>query len=194
MHKTPTNRSKQHGFTMIELMAVVVIIGILASVAVATFNHHKLTARALEARTLLPLIKLKEEAYFQEHQKYIAAPNNPEDSKYANLCNGGQAIWNRTMTNWNNIGFNPPNPGVYFQYWINAGTGPIPNNDRTTCFGQININQHYPPGESGGSWFTVCARGDLLGKTCSPSDPAMVFGISSSSVYQSRVLDTLKRR
>jgi prepilin-type N-terminal cleavage/methylation domain-containing protein len=186
--------SHSQGFTLLELMAVVIIIGILAVVAIPTYRHYIIQSRAQEALTYLPQISLRQQAYFMEFQSYLTAPRNPDDSKYSSLCNGGQALWDATVIDWQNLGFHPPNPGVYFQYWASAGSGTLPsasNNDHT-CYGQIDVAKHYPPG-TGSNWFTICARGDLLGKTCSATDPAMVFGISNAPTYN-RVIYDLKRK
>lgn len=190
--KCLTLENNRRGFTLVELLAVVVIIGVLAAVAVPAYRHYVVQSRAQEAMTLLPQIHLKEEAYFMEFQQYLSTPNNPEDSKYANMCNGGQAIWNDQLTNWQNIGFRPPNPGTYFQYWVAAGSGAIPTGDTVNCYGQIDTALHFPAG-TGNNWFIVCARGDLLNKTCQANNPAMVFGMSSSTSYK-RVFSDLKRK
>lgn len=187
-----TPKTSHAGFTLVELLAVVVIIGILAAVAIPAYRHYIIQSRAQEAITLLPQIHLKEESYFMEFQQYLSAPNNPEDSKYGTMCNGGQASWDANMTNWQNIGFHPPTPGTYFQYWINAGAGSIPTGDTTSCYSQIDLTQHFPAG-TGTNWFTICAKGDLLNKTCLVQNPAMVFGMSSSPSHK-RVYYDLKRQ
>jgi type IV pilus assembly protein PilA len=54
--KTPL-RSKQTGFTLIELMIVVAIIGILAAVAIPAYQDYTAKAQASEAVTILGGLK-----------------------------------------------------------------------------------------------------------------------------------------
>jgi prepilin-type N-terminal cleavage/methylation domain-containing protein len=188
----PERYRAQSGFTLIELMAVVIIIGILAAVAVPAYRHYTIQARTTEATTLLPQIRLKMENYFLEFRNYPACTAHP--SNYTNIASGQPEAWTPEAT-WTNIGFSPPNPSVYFQYQVNSGTNATSNltgNDRN-CFGLINPNAHYPTG-SGDIWYTICARGNLRGDTnhTSRTDPGMVFGMSSSSVLQ-RVFVNTKR-
>lgn len=188
----PTKRNQ--GFTLIELLAVVIIIGILAAVAVPAYRHYTVQARTTEATTLIPQIRLRQETYYQEFRNYIPANPNPANSVYTNqLCKGQQGAWNTAATDWKTMGFIPPTPGVYFQYRVNTGAGVATlTGDTNTCFGLIQGNVHYPSG-SGDTWYTVCAIGDLNGKTCSTGDPAMVFGMSGSPSMQ-RVFVNLKRK
>ena len=63
------NRS---GFTLIELMIVVVIIGILAALAIPKFMKVTGKAKVAEAKTILKEIFTLEKAYFNEHDTYVA--------------------------------------------------------------------------------------------------------------------------
>jgi type IV pilus assembly protein PilA len=58
------------GFTLIELMIVVAIISVLAALAIAGYRSHQCRAKQAEAKTLLGMIQLSEEAYFTEYNAY----------------------------------------------------------------------------------------------------------------------------
>lgn len=58
------------GFTLIELMIVVAIIGILAAIAIPNFMNYQCKAKQAEAKTLLGSLRVAQEAYFAEHDAY----------------------------------------------------------------------------------------------------------------------------
>jgi len=61
----------QKGFTLIELMIVVAIIGILAAIAIPNFLQYQLKSRQSEAKTNLQAIKTSEVAFQAERGCYV---------------------------------------------------------------------------------------------------------------------------
>ncbi|MBN2468649.1 MAG: prepilin-type N-terminal cleavage/methylation domain-containing protein [Deltaproteobacteria bacterium] len=66
-------RKKEKGFTLIELMIVVAIIGILAAIAIPNFMRYQAKAKQSEAKTNLGSIYTTEVAYRAEKDVYTAA-------------------------------------------------------------------------------------------------------------------------
>jgi prepilin-type N-terminal cleavage/methylation domain-containing protein len=68
----PTSPAKSRsGFTLTELMVVVVITGILAAIAIPSFSSYIQKSRTSEAVEFLGVIKLRQEAYRSEFGQYF---------------------------------------------------------------------------------------------------------------------------
>lgn len=61
------------GFTLIEMMIVVVIIGILAGVALPAYNDHLMRGKLAEAHGELAAIRAKLEQHFLDNRTYEGA-------------------------------------------------------------------------------------------------------------------------
>ncbi len=62
----------QKGFTLVELMITVAIIGILASVAIPSYNNYSIKGKLVEATSALSDARVKMEQYFQDNRTYDA--------------------------------------------------------------------------------------------------------------------------
>lgn len=60
----------QHGFTLIEVLVVVLIIGILAAIAIPGFLSQKQRAQDSQAKSLLRNAAIAMETYFAEHKNF----------------------------------------------------------------------------------------------------------------------------
>jgi type IV pilus assembly protein PilA len=105
--------NRRGGFTLIELMIVVAIIGILAAIAIPNFLRFQLKAKSSEAKTNIAAIRTAEESYFAEWGVYVSADPSPP------------AIANNQKTQFSHgadLGFNTvgwsPEGQVFFSYSV----------------------------------------------------------------------------
>lgn len=64
---------KSPGFTLIELMITIAIIGILATVALPSYRDYVTRSKLAEAHSLLADMRVKLEQHFQDNRSYAGA-------------------------------------------------------------------------------------------------------------------------
>ncbi|MBI3323520.1 MAG: type II secretion system protein [Candidatus Omnitrophica bacterium] len=69
-------RARATGFTLMELLIVVIIVGILAAVALPQFARMTRRARAAEATTTVGAILTAEWVYYQENAAFVGFADN----------------------------------------------------------------------------------------------------------------------
>lgn len=69
---SPRNRSRENGFSLVELMTVVAIVGILATTAVVLVGRHVKASRSTEAISMVQSIRAAQERYRSESRAYLS--------------------------------------------------------------------------------------------------------------------------
>ncbi len=125
---------RRKGFTLIELMIVVAIIAILASIAIPQYKKFQLKAKTSEAKSNIGAIRSAEETYSAEHDVYLKAQASP------GTVPGAQAAdWPADAGGFDDIGFKPAGK-VYYSYWVGEDTTTANTNDNGTVVANDSVN------------------------------------------------------
>lgn len=100
------------GFTLIELMIVISIVGLLSSVAIPNYMRFQMKTKSTEAKTSLASIRTAEESYFAEYGRYAPASPNP-----ITVPGSTKAIFSPANVGFQRLGFSPEG-SVYFSYAV----------------------------------------------------------------------------
>lgn len=83
-----TLQRKQQGFTIVELLIVIVVIGILAALVITTFTGIQRRARNTERETDIKAIHGQVEAYFAQEGRYPTLDNLNTESWRSEFMKG----------------------------------------------------------------------------------------------------------
>jgi type IV pilus assembly protein PilE len=70
--RSDARRDRMLGVTLIELMVVIVVVAILASIAVPSYQTYVLRSHRVEAKTALLNLAAAQEKYYLQHSTYAA--------------------------------------------------------------------------------------------------------------------------
>ncbi len=100
------------GFTLLELMMVVAVLGVLAAIAIPLLASYQLRSKSAEAKTNLGALRVLEEGFYGEYQVYRSANAEP-----AAIPGAVAAIFDDINSDFGPLGF-APEGRVYFSYGV----------------------------------------------------------------------------
>lgn len=149
------NARKNSGFTLIELMIVVAILGILAAVASVAYTNYIERAHNSEATGILSDIRLKQEAYRSAFHQYADLSGDGWVPARSDASDWGDALsWPSDKTTWNQLGVRP-DAGVTFSY--KGAAGAPGSDDPSSPFNGLGIDVEND------FWYAAMAKQDYDG-------------------------------
>jgi len=123
-NKQIMSKQKLYGFTLMELMIVMVLLGILTMVGISSFQSSQLKGRDARRKADLSNISLALEAYFNDQGKYPADDGNGKiKACYPDnltVCEWGSVFKDKNETIY--MIMMPKDPASQLHYYYDAGT------------------------------------------------------------------------
>jgi type IV pilus assembly protein PilA len=167
-------RKKSGGFTLVELMIVVAIIGILAAVAIPAFTRYVKKSRTAEAVGHLQKEWAGSLTYYESDHitaggtqlaKQFPGPSASEANggeacgcATGGRCSGGDSVWGSDSV-WLALNFSLPDPHNYTPQYTSANTGTSAT-FTAAAWGDLNCNSPNALFERQGS---INSNGDVTG-------------------------------
>jgi type IV pilus assembly protein PilA len=153
------DKSRQRAFTLLELLTVVTIVGILATIGLVAYRKFITSSKSSEAIYMVGSIRAAEESYRAETMSYLEAsdkfakfyPNESPGKMKHQWDNSGHTDYLK----WRQLGARPDGP-VYYGYKVGAGVAGTPIH-------KLDIAQ--PPTWQAATepWYVIEAKGDVDG-------------------------------
>jgi prepilin-type N-terminal cleavage/methylation domain-containing protein len=139
----PTHKKNQNAFTLTELMVVVVIIGLLTTIGIPSYQKYAINAKMAEGHVVMGVIAQSQIKYFQEHSEFVCSQHTGLYAKNPPYLDP-PAIFETSPT-WEILGY-PIAPGTqsHFSYLVISGkfdsSGTAVNTSSTTGNDFCSIN------------------------------------------------------
>jgi prepilin-type N-terminal cleavage/methylation domain-containing protein len=148
-----TRRDQQSGFTLLEVMIVVALLGVLAAIALPSFTTQARKSRGdSEVAAFFAEFKVREEQYAVENGRYLSTAAS-ETAHYPATVNANAQSLGTLPTTWQQLRIRTPESTARCGYVVIAGVkGDAAGATATASFG------YTPPAKN---WFYVLAHCNL---------------------------------
>jgi len=153
------SRSQERGFTLIELMTVVIIVGVLATLGLVAYRKFITSSKTSEAIYMVGSIRAAEESYRAETLRYLDVSAGFSKLYPKTTVGAFKSAWDNPShsdyTAWRQLGARSDGP-VYYGYKVAAGlaAGVPPALD-------IASSPTWPTTSE--PWYVIEAKGDVDG-------------------------------
>lgn len=93
-----------HGFTLIELMVAVAVLGIMAAIAVPSYTSYMKKSRLTEAPPLLLTMSARMERTFLDTRAYDCPDNNAQGERFTVTCRSNANSYTLTASSRDDVG------------------------------------------------------------------------------------------
>jgi general secretion pathway protein G len=124
MNKSVTVRGRQQGFTLVEILIVVIILGILAAIVIPQFTNASTSARESSVVSQLQTLRSQIQLFKLQH-----------DDTLPNLVGTSPACWNQLMIKTDVNGTVDTTAGAYGPYMQSIPANPLNTNANVTAPG-----------------------------------------------------------
>ena len=162
--------SPEAGFTLIEMMVVVLIVAVLASVAVVAYLRHLKSGYVTQAQIFMTQIQARQEAYFQQWGSYLDVSSDGKFFPALSAPEPKAKPWTSVPARWKALGARPEGGSSYFAFYVRASNPTtnhaldsiakaswvgIPDQPTSTTDAGVPATPH--------PWYYAIATGDLEG-------------------------------
>ncbi len=159
---SPFSRRSLRGFTLTELMVVVVIVGVLATIGISMFRKHVYSSRSVEALAMIQSIRAAQESWRAENLTYLDVSTTMDSTYPMNIPGKTLYHWDQPAGNdfarWRLLAPTTSAP-VQFGYTVKAGA-PFTAIVAPTSLGQPSWPVAADVTEP---WYVIQAKGDTNG-------------------------------